>query len=250
MGEFLTEFAAGDEIDEDDFVNWFDKVDKEVKKELVIEEEQTVTDDEAEEAEAKKEEKKEETADDAEKDADDDKADAMETDTKEEEGDASPKEKEKKTKIVKVKKLDEKLVETFEISADDARGAFKLLVGEDVSQIEKAAFLRYVRTVMRVIKTTAMTEGMSIETKTTKRMDVHDVVEVLSGPTWCETSWVLRIHARLHEVEGYVTVSGNQGSVFLREGGNRYKVLKATELDEVMEEEKEEEKPSEEDAEK
>lgn len=166
----------------------------------------------------------------------------MDTDTKDEPAPASPKVEEKKTKVVKVKKLQETVEDTIQLSPDDARAAFKLLAGKDKTEIDKATFLRHARTLMKVVKTTAMTEGMCIKSsKTTRRLDVNDVVTVLEGPTWCEESWVLRIHAKIQDSEGFVTVSGNQGSVFLRAGGSHYKVLKATELTDEFEQEKKDE---------
>merc|ERR1711957_1028709 len=193
---------------------------------------------------AKKEEEKKEGDDDAEKKEDEKKkegeeATAMDTDTKEAE--AEPKAAEKKTKVVKVKQLKETVEDTIELSADEARGAFKLLAGKNEDQTDKATFLRHVRTALKVIKPTAMTDGMSIkDAATTRRLEVHDVVEVLDGPRWCEESWVLRVKARIGDDEGFVTVSGNAGSVFLMNGGNQFRVLKPIELTDEFEAEKKE----------
>merc|ERR1712032_205557 len=41
---------------------------------------------------------------------------------------------------------------------------------------------------------------------------------------------VYRINARVmkDDLEGYIAIAGNQGTVFLREGGNEFKVIKET----------------------
>merc|ERR1719188_2464812 len=74
---------------------------------------------------------------------------------------------------------------------------------------------------MKVVKDVAVTDGANIkDAKTLARLQVGDVIQVLEGPIKEETTEVQRVRARTMQdgVEGWITIAGNQGSVFLKEG--------------------------------
>merc|ERR1712062_80429 len=82
------------------------------------------------------------------------------------------------------------------------------------------------------------TGGVNVkESKTLRRLEVNDVVEVLQGPMKDDSVNVDRIFARVMKdgTEGYITIAGNQGTVFLKEGGGTFKVVKETILTEAFE---------------
>merc|ERR1711865_249918 len=76
-----------------------------------------------------------------------------------------------------------------------------------------------------------MGAGLSIkESKTLRRLEVGEVVELLEGPQEEESVKVMRLKVKVlkDDLEGWVTRSGNQGTLFLEEGGNVFKVVAET----------------------
>jgi len=132
----------------------------------------------------------------------------------------------------------EPTVEKVELDNEQLSRLFSYLDEEGAGRISREVFLRLMRMYMKVVKETIMTLGMSIKDKQAiRRLDVNEVVEVLDGPLK-ETSYdVLRIRAKaLRDGEtGWITMKGNQGSVFLVEGGNLFKVVKETIITEAFE---------------
>merc|ERR1711966_367403 len=68
------------------------------------------------------------------------------------------------------------------------------------------------------------------ENKTFRRMEVNEVVEVLEGPVKDEEAGVMRVRvvAMKDGVEGWASLKGNQGTVYLKDGGYSFKVVKET----------------------
>merc|ERR1719379_390995 len=78
-----------------------------------------------------------------------------------------------------------------------------------------------------------MTDVISIkESKVMRRIEVSEVVDIIEGPITEEHVGVPRVHARCMKdgLEGWITVAGNQGTVFLRPGGDLFRVAKETAL--------------------
>jgi len=83
-----------------------------------------------------------------------------------------------------------------------------------------------------------MTTGaLILESKTVRRIEVNEVVEVLQGPMREGSVDVMRVQARAMKdgLEGWITVAGTQGTSFLKEGGGLFKVVKETILTESFE---------------
>jgi len=70
-----------------------------------------------------------------------------------------------------------------------------------------------------------------------RRLEVGEVVEVIEGPIKEESVNVLRVRAKVMKdgLQGWITLAGNQGTIFLEEGGNLFKVVKETILTESFE---------------
>merc|ERR1712232_78425 len=83
-----------------------------------------------------------------------------------------------------------------------------------------------VRVWMKVVSDTVMTDSISVKE--------GKIVDVKKGPMKDEGVDVERVFVTCmaDEQEGWISVKGNQGSVFLAEGGNQFKVKAATILTE------------------
>merc|ERR1740138_1379188 len=84
---------------------------------------------------------------------------------------------------------------------------------------------------MKVVKETVMTDAMDIkQSKTVRRLDLAEVCEVVEGPIPDENMDIMRLHVKTlkDDLDGWVTPVGNQGTVFLEEGGMLMKVVKET----------------------
>mmetsp|Transcript_30916 Transcript_30916/g.64858 ORF Transcript_30916/g.64858 Transcript_30916/m.64858 type:complete len:163 (-) Transcript_30916:144-632(-) len=91
---------------------------------------------------------------------------------------------------------------------------------------------------MKVAKDTVITSGATIlEGTNLRRLEAGEILEILEGPIEEDTVHVMRVHAKAmkDDVDGWVSVAGNQGSVFLEDGGNLWKVIKETILTESFE---------------
>merc|ERR1712232_41108 len=95
-----------------------------------------------------------------------------------------------------------------------------------------------IRHFMKVAADTVMTSDLSIkESKTLRRLDLGEVVEILDGPMIEGSVKVMRVHAKAmtDDLEGFITLRGNQGTHFLEEGGDVFKVVAETILTEEFE---------------
>ncbi|CAE8625306.1 unnamed protein product [Polarella glacialis] len=114
---------------------------------------------------------------------------------------------------------------------EDLGRIFKLWDESEVGVVSKDKMLSLTRSLMKVSKDTVLTDGLSIkDSKSIRRLDVGEVVEVLGTPEAEGDVDVKRVSVKAmkDDVEGWVTVSGNQGTVFLLEGGGVFKVVKET----------------------
>eukprot|EP00928_Gymnodinium_smaydae_P064847 TRINITY_DN480_c0_g2_i2.p1 TRINITY_DN480_c0_g2~~TRINITY_DN480_c0_g2_i2.p1 ORF type:complete len:1009 (-),score=267.50 TRINITY_DN480_c0_g2_i2:216-3242(-) len=94
--------------------------------------------------------------------------------------------------------------------------------------VNRATFLGLVRAHFVVVKETVMTSDMSIkDSKTIRRLDVHEAVEVLDGPLKDEELGITRLKACAVKdgAIGWATLHGNEGSTFLESCGCVFEVL-------------------------
>lgn len=123
------------------------------------------------------------------------------------------------------------------LSEEELGRVFTTFDEEKEGLISQDTFKGIMRVMMKVLKDVAITETFSIkDTKTVRRLDVGEVIEVVDGPRKEEATDVTRVHARAMSdgAEGWVTTEGNHGTVFLKEGGNLFKVVKDTILTECF----------------
>jgi len=128
--------------------------------------------------------------------------------------------------------------EKVDLNAETISRLFGYLDEEGEGCLSKEMFMRLIRLYMKVVKETVMTAEMSIkDSKAMRRLELDEVVEVLQGPMKDDTVDVHRIRARVMTdgTEGFVTIAGNHGTMFLKEGGSLFKVLKETILTESFE---------------
>jgi len=121
--------------------------------------------------------------------------------------------------------------EQVDLSPESLSAAFACLLEDGSSGISKEDFARLLRMHYRVVKTTAITDARSLkDSRTLRRLEVHEVVEVLRGPMKEGAHYVMRIRARVlkDNLEGWITTSGNLGTLFLKESSNLFKVTKET----------------------
>lgn len=97
--------------------------------------------------------------------------------------------------------------------------------------ISKDTFTNLLRQFKKVVKDTVLTSGLSIkDSETMRRLETGEVVEVIKGPEKEEAVDVMRVQVKVMKdnLEGWITMSGNDGSMFLQDGGNLFKVVKET----------------------
>jgi len=123
------------------------------------------------------------------------------------------------------------------LTGADVERAFGGLDEERGGSVSKAAFECLLMVLMKVVKDVAITDGLSIkEAKTLRRLECGEVLQVIEGPVKEQQTEVERVRAKAmkDDVEGWVTVAGNQGSLFLKPGAD-FKVIKETILTEGFE---------------
>eukprot|EP00413_Alexandrium_margalefii_P015692 CAMPEP_0204543272 /NCGR_PEP_ID=MMETSP0661-20131031/19634_1 /ASSEMBLY_ACC=CAM_ASM_000606 /TAXON_ID=109239 /ORGANISM="Alexandrium margalefi, Strain AMGDE01CS-322" /LENGTH=545 /DNA_ID=CAMNT_0051549995 /DNA_START=31 /DNA_END=1668 /DNA_ORIENTATION=+ len=128
--------------------------------------------------------------------------------------------------------------ETVELSREDLTEVFAALCEEGESALSLESFKLFVPQYMYVVKQTALTDRLSIKDSNTKRrLDLDEVVKVVKGPVKESATGVMRhsIRSTKDGAEGWVSAVGNQGTIFLKEGGRNYKVVKETILTEALE---------------
>eukprot|EP00434_Breviolum_minutum_P009270 symbB.v1.2.008171.t1/scaffold512.1/size193505/12 len=81
---------------------------------------------------------------------------------------------------------------------------------------------------MKVVTKTALTEDATSQSKAIRKLEPNEVVMLLSVPCKDSEIDVMRVKVQtLNDgVEGWVTLSGNQGTEYLKEGGKIFKVKK------------------------
>eukprot|EP00415_Alexandrium_ostenfeldii_P000972 UN0972 len=90
---------------------------------------------------------------------------------------------------------------------------------------------------MKVVKDTVTTHGLSLKEKMVRRLEAKEVVEVLEGPVKEDSAGVERVYAKAMSdgAVGWITICGNQNTLYLEEGGGIFKVVKETILTDSFE---------------
>jgi len=130
---------------------------------------------------------------------------------------------------------------SVEVTESDLERLFSSL--EDESEegeghISKDRFLNLLRVFMKVVQESVVTSTIQIkDSAALRRLEIGEIVEVLKGPQKEETTELIRVLCKVvkDEIEGWLTVAGNQGTVFLVEANNQFRVVKETILTESFE---------------
>mmetsp|Transcript_69322 Transcript_69322/g.198823 ORF Transcript_69322/g.198823 Transcript_69322/m.198823 type:complete len:727 (+) Transcript_69322:22-2202(+) len=122
-----------------------------------------------------------------------------------------------------------------DIAEEDFARAFAILDEEKSGAVSEETLVAMFRKVMKVVKDVAMTGSLSIkDTKSVRRLEVGEAVEVLEGPVEEGDLKRIRAKALLDGQEGWLSVSGSAGTKFLEDGGSTFKVVKDTILTECF----------------
>jgi len=123
------------------------------------------------------------------------------------------------------------------LNDEELRRLYKHWAEESDGIVQKETLVSRVRKYMKVMKTAALTDHKGIkESKSIRRLLEGEVVEALGTPQKEDEVDLmrLRVKAMNDSAEGWVTISGNQGTIFLKEGGHMFKVVKETILTETF----------------
>jgi len=115
------------------------------------------------------------------------------------------------------------------MSEEDAGRLFTYLDADDLGHVTKEQFLNLVRRFMKVVKASVLTDDVSTKSKPLRRAIEGEVLECLTGPQPAEEDIPrIKVKAMSDDVEGWITPTGNRGTVFVEDGGNMFKVVKET----------------------
>jgi len=116
------------------------------------------------------------------------------------------------------------------MSAEEASRLFEHFDTEGEGFLSKEVFMNLLRRFLKVMKASVLTEDTSTKSKPMRRLDEGEVLEALTGPTAAEGEEILRIKVKAMSdgIEGWVTPVGNRGTVFVEDGGDKFKVVKET----------------------
>jgi hypothetical protein len=100
----------------------------------------------------------------------------------------------------------------------------------DVDKLTKEKFTELIRMFYKVVNSSVLTEEAAIKSKTLRRLEVGEIVEAVDTPKKDAEIGVTRMKCKSvsDNMEGYVTIAGNQGKVFLAPGGSTFKCIKDT----------------------
>lgn len=121
------------------------------------------------------------------------------------------------------------------LKEEELKRLFKHWDEESEGSVSRETLLSHIRKLMKVVKTAALTDGLSIkDSKSIRRLSEGEVVEALAVEEKDEDADLLRLKVKAMSdgAEGWVSVSGNQGTIFLKDGGHLFKVVKETILTE------------------
>jgi len=96
--------------------------------------------------------------------------------------------------------------------------AFRRMDSKNTGEATKEDFLDQFRRKYACAAIVSMTENLAVKGgKTVRKLQINEVVEELEEPTKDETLGIMRVKARAESdgKEGYITLAGNQGTVYL-----------------------------------
>merc|ERR1719253_208434 len=118
---------------------------------------------------------------------------------------------------------------------EQAGRLFEHIAGESAA-ITQESFLDLIRLYYKCVKATVLTEDITIKSKTVRRLEMYEVLEVLEGPAKEEGVNVQRVKVQAvnDAAVGWATIAGNQGTPFLEPGGNLFSCVKETHITDAI----------------
>lgn len=113
-----------------------------------------------------------------------------------------------------------------DISKESLEMLHKHLDEEGKGELSKEVFLRLSKLHFRVMQDCVVTDRRAVKDgKIVRRLEVDEVLQVLEGPVQDDAVSLMRLRGRAMKdgIEGWVTVKGNSGTVFLEPGGGVWK---------------------------
>jgi len=98
--------------------------------------------------------------------------------------------------------------------------------------VPKEVIIRSCQRYMKVMHEVNMTRRMKVRSQTVRRLEAGEVVEVIRGPGIIPTLGVMRVFARAIRdyAQGWISLAGKNGIVFLEDGGMQLRVVRPVEL--------------------
>jgi len=129
-----------------------------------------------------------------------------------------------------------------ELTQEELKRVYATLDDEKTGAVSIEQFKTFIGSYLKVVKETVLQVEEDAGSESRRKLEVGEVLELL-GEATPSTGDLVRanVKALKDDVEGWVTISGNQGGVFLIPGGNLFKVVKETFLTSSFELEAEEE---------
>jgi len=123
----------------------------------------------------------------------------------------------------------------LELEASQASKLFEHLSGGE-SSIDLERFNGFLQYFFKVMKSTMLTKDFPINSKVSCRLDAGDLLELLEGPTKDEKVGITRVRCRslAKKGEGWATMAGNHGTVFLQPLAWLYHCAKEAALTDVL----------------
>jgi len=103
-------------------------------------------------------------------------------------------------------------------SKEQQRAAFKKMLGDSDVDISEAGFLEQCIGKYMVAAPVSMTDTLTVKGgKTVRKLDLEEILDVVEEPIKEQATGLFRVKAKAERdgKEGYVTLSGNQGTVYL-----------------------------------
>jgi len=125
-----------------------------------------------------------------------------------------------------------------EMPEEALRRVFPTLLAEGEEALSQDAFTQLLVVGYFVVAKTTLTTGLGFDGATTVcQLEESDILELVDGPQRDTSSGALRIQAKVAGTDnvGWVTVEGNKGTKFLKEGGRKLRVVKETILTDGLE---------------
>lgn len=115
----------------------------------------------------------------------------------------------------------EKMIEGDLIATQpQLKATLHYLAGGDEKELEEEAFVKCFRSLYRCVGQVSMTENMVVKgSKTVRKLQKGEIVEGLAKPEKEEALGLMRVKAKAEKdgSEGFITIAGNQGSLYLEE---------------------------------